>query len=116
MMLQLSDAVELEAKLFRGFADRSRLSILLALQDGPKTVGAIVAATGLSQPNASNHLACLRECALVRAQPKGRHVEYSLSDARIGILLATARGLLADVAEEIHACAKYTKPGKVRHG
>lgn len=115
-MLQLSDAVELEAKLFRGFADRSRLSILLALQKGPKTVSEIVAATGLTQPNASNHLACLRECALVRAEPKGRHVEYSLSDDRIDIILVTARGLLADVAAEIHACAKYGTSRKTLHG
>lgn len=116
MMLQLSDAVELEAKLFRGFADRSRLLIMLTLQDGPKTVSEIVSATGLAQPNVSNHLGCLRECALVRALPKGRNVEYSLSDARIGILLKTARGLLADVAAEIHACANFGKTGKMQHG
>lgn len=71
------------------------------------TVGEIVATTGLTQPNASNHLACLRECALVRSRPKGRHVEYSLSDARIEVLLETARSLLVDVAKEIHACTKY---------
>ena len=38
----------LQARLFRGFADPSRLAILEALRDGPHTVGDIVAATGLT--------------------------------------------------------------------
>ncbi|MEJ5250189.1 MAG: ArsR family transcriptional regulator, partial [Caldilinea sp.] len=42
---------ELQAKLFRGFADPSRLAILETLRDGPLTVGEIVQATGLSQSN-----------------------------------------------------------------
>ena len=106
-MLTLARGVELEAKLFRGFGDPSRLSILAALQTGPKTVTDLVAATGLSQPNTSNHLACLRECALVRAKPDGRHVRYELSDSRIAKILQTARTLLADVADEIQDCVNY---------
>src|SRR3546814_7880402 len=47
---------ELRAKLFRGLGDASRLSILDALRTGPLSVGEIVAMTGLSQSNASNHL------------------------------------------------------------
>ncbi len=58
-------SVDLQAKLFRGFADPSRLSVLVALREGPLTVGEIVEATGLSQSNASNHLGCLRDCGLV---------------------------------------------------
>lgn len=38
----------LKAKLFRGFGDPSRLSILEALRGGPLTVGEIVTATDLS--------------------------------------------------------------------
>lgn len=108
-MLSLSTGVELEAKLFRGFADPSRLSILSALQDGPKTVTELVAATGLSQPNTSNHLACLRECALVRGEPDGRHVRYKLTDPRIGKILQSVRGLLVDVADDIRDCVNYGK-------
>lgn len=106
-MLSLAKGVELEAKLFRGFADASRLSILSALQSGPMTVTELVAATGLSQPNTSNHLACLRECALVRGEPDGRHVRYELADARIGKIMQFARGLLVDVADEIRDCVNY---------
>jgi ArsR family transcriptional regulator, cadmium/lead-responsive transcriptional repressor len=108
-MLTLARGVDLEAKLFRGLADPSRLAILATLLDGPKTVTEIVAATGLSQPNTSNHLACLRECALVRGEPDGRRVRYELTDERIRKLIETARSLLADVADEIRDCVTYAK-------
>lgn len=52
----------LKAKLFRGFGDPSRLSILDALRNGPLTVSELIEATGLSQSNVSNHLGCLRDC------------------------------------------------------
>lgn len=55
-------ALALKAKLFRGFADPSRLSILEALRDGSLSVGEIATATALSQPNVSNHLSCLLDC------------------------------------------------------
>lgn len=113
-MLQAGlDSVALQAKLFRGLGDSNRLGLLRALRDGPKTVGELVAATGMSQPNASNHLACLRECALVRAQPEGRHVRYSLSNRKVARLLDTSESLLADVAQEIYDCVNYPEP---RHG
>lgn len=102
-----SDAHVLRAKLFRGFADPSRLTILDALRDGPLTVGEIVDATGLSQPNTSNHLICLFECGLVTRQQRGKFVAYSLADERVAALLEMADGVLADVAERIYACTRY---------
>jgi DNA-binding transcriptional ArsR family regulator len=100
-------AIDLQAKLFRGFGDPSRLSILDALRSGPLTVGEIVEATGLSQSNASNHLACLRDCGLVIAEQEGRYVTYHLSDDRVGELLALAESLLADVAKGVYECTRY---------
>jgi DNA-binding transcriptional ArsR family regulator len=103
-------ATTLKAKLFRGFADPARLSILEALRDGPHTVGEIVAATGLRQSNVSNHLACLRDCSLVVATQQGRSVQYALADLRVVELLAISDALLADVAERIYACTRYDQP------
>jgi len=97
----------LKAKLFRGFSDPSRLSILEALRSGPHTVSEIVAATGLSQPNASNHLGCLRDCGLVIADQDGRYSIYRLSDDRIGQLLELADIVLADVARGVYECTRY---------
>jgi DNA-binding transcriptional ArsR family regulator len=97
----------LQAKLFRGFGDPSRLEILDALRNGPLTVSDIVEATNLSQSNVSNHLGCLRDCGLVIAEQEGRYVTYHLSDDRVGDLLALAESLLADVAKGVYECTRY---------
>ncbi len=77
-----------KTKLFRGLSEPSRLLIVEALRDGPRTVSAICEATGLTQPNTSNHLACLRGCGLVDRRQEGRFAFYRLADDRIEALLA----------------------------
>lgn len=106
------DKTLLTAKLFRGFADPSRLAILQALRAGALTVGEIVEATGLSQPNVSNHLACLRDCGLVMTESNGRFVHYALSDARVERLLRLADELLAEVARGVYECVNYVSPAR----
>lgn len=100
----------LTAKLFRGFADPSRLSIVEVLRAGPFSVGEIVEATGLSQSNASNHLRCLTDCGLVVSERDGRYVRYQLSDPRVAELIRLAEELLADVAHGVYACTRYKAP------
>ena len=97
-------SIALQAKLFRGFADPSRLSIMETLRDGEMTVTEIVETTGLGQSNISNHLACLRDCGLVTAEQEGRYVRYRLSDPRVEQLLALADELLGDVAKGVYEC------------
>lgn len=106
-----SEALTTKAKLFRGFSDASRLSILETLRTGPRSVSEIVEETGLTQSNASNHLACLLDCGLVAKEQKGRYVFYSLSDERVGELLSAAEELLAEVARGVHACMRYETLG-----
>ncbi len=107
LMTANAQAVQLQAKLFRGFADPSRLSILGSICEGPLTVSRIVEATGLSQSNVSNHLGCLRDCGLVTAEQQGRYVYYRLGDERVATLLQMADELLADVAKGIYECTRY---------
>jgi len=107
MLTANAQAIHLQAKLFRGFSDPSRLSILDALRNGVLTVSEIVHATGLTQSNVSNHLGCLRDCGLVTAQQEGRFVYYALSDKRVGQLLRLANALLADVAKGVYECTRY---------
>ena len=102
------NATILKAKLFRGFSDRSRLSILEALREEPLTVGTIVEKTGLSQSNVSNHLRCLADCDLVVASPQGRYTLYQLSDKRVAALLSLADDLLREVARGVYECTHYT--------
>ena len=100
-------ALRHKAKLFNGLADLSRLAILEVLREGPLRVGEIVATTGLSQSNVSNHLACLHDCGLVEREQQGRFVSYRLIDDRVGSLLETADGLLADAAQGFYDCTRY---------
>ena len=100
-------AIALKAKLFRGFSDPSRLSIIEALRVGPLTVTDIADTTGLSQSNVSNHLGCLRDCGLVSSEPEGRYTRYRLSDRRVAALLRLADDLLADVAKGVYECTRY---------
>ncbi|MGH7504586.1 MAG: ArsR/SmtB family transcription factor [Longimicrobiales bacterium] len=96
-----------KAKLFRGFADPSRLSIVEALRAGRLSVTEIMDATGLTQSNTSNHLGCLLDCGLVRREQRGRFVYYELSDARVDGLLAAAEEILGDVAPGVEGCVRY---------
>jgi DNA-binding transcriptional ArsR family regulator len=106
---EYGQGLALKAKLFRGLADPSRLGIIEALRGGPQSVSEVVEATGLSQPNASNHLACLKDCGLVMSEKRGKYIHYQLSDPRVGELLTLAEALLADVAQGVYACTRYGK-------
>ncbi len=107
LMTTRTEIYELQAKLFRGLSDESRLAILEALRGGPLPVGRIVEATGLSQSNTSNHLRCLSECGLVAAEQEGRFVYYRLADNRIQQMLRLADELLAGIGRRIFACTNY---------
>lgn len=98
---------ELEAKLFKGFADQSRLLILSTILGKPKTVSEIVDKTKLSQPNTSAHLACLLECGLIRKEKKGREVFYEVSGKEVSDILRQAQKVLKKYSKEIYECTNY---------
>jgi DNA-binding transcriptional ArsR family regulator len=104
-------ALDLKAKLFRGFADPSRLAIIEVLRSGEQGVSEIVLQTGLSQPNASTHLACLKDCGLVASRQEGRRVYYRLADPRMEDVLRTVEAVLSDVAADVYACTRYGAKG-----
>ncbi|MFH1841010.1 MAG: metalloregulator ArsR/SmtB family transcription factor [Patescibacteria group bacterium] len=99
--------LQLEAKLFKGFSDQSRLAILEVILDGPKTVSEIVKTTKLSQPNASTHLACLLDCGLVHKEKNGRKVFYELSEKEVSDIIRQAQKILKKHSKEIYKCTRY---------
>ncbi len=68
-------------------ADPLRLVIVGHLAGGPAAVSELVAVTGATQSNVSNHLALLRKRRLVRAVTRGRQRVYELQDARVAQLV-----------------------------
>jgi len=71
------------ARVGKALADPTRRQILVELLDGPRYAGQLAELTGSSFANASNHLACLRDCGLVVDHAEGRHVWYELSNAEL---------------------------------
>jgi DNA-binding transcriptional ArsR family regulator len=104
-----AQATALKAKLYRGFADPSRLSILEALRAGPLTVSAIVEKTGLSRTNVSNHLRCLSDCDLVISEAQGRYTVYQFSHPKIEALFTLTEEIIRDIARGVYECTNYTE-------
>ena len=102
--------------MFRGFADPTRLSILESLRNGGRTVGAIVEATGQSQPNVSNHLSCLKECGLVTSKRAGKSIYYSIASERVGCLLKDGDEVVAEVGERMNRCRRYDRSVREQGG
>lgn len=92
--------------MFRGFADATRVAILLELLGGERRVGDLVDAVGTSQPNVSGHLACLKECGLVADRPgERRQVFYRLAGPDVTELLRAAERVLAANGNAIELCS-----------
>ena len=99
-----TDLSRSRAKLFRGLAEPSRLRILDALSRGPLTVSEIASRTGLTQPNTSNHLACMLGCGLVVREPDGRFAYYRHADESISVLLSVADRVISQTAHATLEC------------
>ena len=100
--------VVLASKLFRGLADPTRLAILAALGDeGELRVTDLIERVGGSQGNVSGHLACLKDCGLVRDRPEGRQVFYRISDPVVVRAMRAAEDVLALSGEKISICPNY---------
>ncbi len=82
MIFMLTSEQRLSAihRLGRALSDPTRSRLLLALLDGPNYPAGLADQLGLTRQNVSNHLACLRDCGLVRTQARGRQVSYELVD------------------------------------
>ena len=110
--IAVDPALSMEAKLFRGLSDPKRLAVLKTLRNGELCVSDIVDATGLSQPNVSGHLACLRDCGLVASRQDGRSVFYSLADESMETIFLAAEDIIGRVARRLFECANYRAESK----
>ena len=109
MVLPLAQSADLRVacKLFNGFADRTRLAILVELANGERRVTDLVHTLGGSQGNVSGHLACLRDCGLVLNRPEGRQVFYRIARPEVLDVLRSVEALLAVNGQAIQLCPNY---------
>ena len=105
-----SEEMCLLARLFNGFANSTRLSILLLLaQRGEMKVGELVDELGAPQPRVSDHLRCLAWCGYVQARREGRNAYYAVADDRVMQILKLGEELLQDNLEHVEACDDIEK-------
>jgi len=78
-----SAALELVANRFRVLGAASRLQLLQALRAGEQSVSDLIAATGLSQANASRHLQTLTAAGILARRRDGLKIIYSIADPDI---------------------------------
>ncbi len=100
-----SEEMCLLAKFFNGFANSTRLSLLLLLsQRGEMKVGELVEELEAPQPRVSDHLRCLAWCGYVQVRREGRNAYYSVADERVLEVLRLGESLLRDNLEHVEAC------------
>ena len=100
-----SEDMCLLARFFNGFANSTRLSILLLLaRDGETKVGELVRELGAPQPRISDHLRCLAWCGYVKVRREGRNAYYSIADDRVLDMVRLGETMLRDNLEHIEAC------------
>ena len=87
------ETLERVAPIIRNIAHPLRLRILDFLQseDGPKTVGEIIAASGGGQAVVSQHLRVLRDQGVVSARREGSYMLYAILDDSVLLVLDCIR-------------------------
>ena len=80
-MTELSVLVDLDVlhRVGIALADPTRRRILMELLTGPAYPSELAERLGTTRTNLSNHLACLRDCGLVKATAEGRRIRYDLA-------------------------------------
>jgi ArsR family transcriptional regulator, virulence genes transcriptional regulator len=102
----MDEVFRLQAEVLKVLASPKRLEILHLLADGPREVGRLAADLGISQPNASQHLAVMRSAGLVEADRDGREVRYRLADPEVIVACETMRGVLVRRLTRMSQAAK----------
>jgi DNA-binding transcriptional ArsR family regulator len=82
-MLTIAPRAEALSRLGRAVADPTRSRILLSLMSAPGYSAQLARELGLTRTNVSNHLACLRGCGIVVAEPEGRRTRYEIADPHL---------------------------------
>ena len=100
-----SEDMCLLARFFNGFANSTRLSILLLLaRQGETKVGELVRELEAPQPRVSDHLRCLAWCGYVKVRREGRNAYYSIADERVLEMLRLGEAMLQNNLEHVEAC------------
>lgn len=111
-MLTIASRLDVMNRLGRAMADPTRSRILMSLLEAPSYPAVLSRSLELSRSNVSNHLACLRDCGIVVAEPEGRQTRYEIADPHLAAALKTLVDVTLAVDENATCVdASCTVPG-----
>lgn len=96
----MTSRVDVMNRLGRAMADPTRSRILLSLLGRPGYPAKLAQELGLTRTNVSNHLACLRGCGIVMAEPEGRQTRYEIADPHLAAALTAVIDVTLAVDED----------------
>jgi DNA-binding transcriptional ArsR family regulator len=99
------DTISFSVTLFHALAHPTRLRIVEALTQQPRTVGDVAQMLGLHQSNTSQHLAILSRAGIIKVTPDGAARCYDLRGPRISRILA-----LVNEFRQVHGEALEAAP------
>jgi DNA-binding transcriptional ArsR family regulator len=92
------------AELFQVLASPIRLAVIRLLLGGERSVSDLMAELDIAQSRLSNHLACLRNCGLVRTRRNANFIYYAIADPRIAEIVRVAEALAEVRADALMQC------------
>jgi DNA-binding transcriptional ArsR family regulator len=99
-VLTIATRLDVMNRLGRAMADPTRSRILVTLLDGPSHPAVLAHDLELTRSNVSNHLACLRDCGIVVAEPEGRRTRYEIADPHLARALTALLEVTLAVDED----------------
>lgn len=96
----------------RAMASPRRLEIIHLLGQGPCDVSTLAGTVGISQPNASQHLAIMRAAGVVDVERIGREARYRLADPDVLVACDLMRAVLARRIARIARIAEAPTPAR----
>lgn len=100
-VLTIASRIDVMNRLGRAMADPTRSRILLSLLDEPGYPAELARDLELTRTNVSNHLACLRGCGIVVAEPEGRRTRYEIADPHFAAALTALVDVTLAVDESV---------------
>lgn len=101
----MSNTYELDAKIFKAFADENRLRILELLKIGEKCACTLQEELPIGQSTLSHHMKILVESGVVSVRKDKKWSYYALSDEGVASTTAKLTTLLTKTYTELERCS-----------
>lgn len=110
-----SASIEAIASFFSALSDRTRIEIInFIMEKGEASVREISENTGKSQSLISHHLACLRNCGVLKIEKRGKYSIYSINGDRVKEIVKLSLEHIRDNSSAILACNVVSPNKKLR--